>query len=93
MSNALRAALMSGLITVIAFAPACEAASLQVTRFDDPVPDGCAPQDCSLREAVLAANALPGPDTVHLSAGRHFLEQRGIDENEGLTGDIDIPTI
>lgn len=90
MSNALRAALMSGLITVIAFASTCEAASLQVTRFDDPVPDGCAPEDCSLREAVLAANALPGPDTVHLSAGRHFLEQRGIDENEGLTGDIDI---
>jgi CSLREA domain-containing protein len=90
MSAALRAALVAGLFAIIAFAPTCEAASFQVTRFDDPVPDGCAVDDCSLREAVLAANALPGADTVRLSTGRYFLEQRGIDENEGLIGDIDI---
>lgn len=39
---------------------------------------------------MLAANALAGADTVRLSTGRYFLEQLGIDENEGLIGDIDI---
>lgn len=66
------------------------AATFTVTRTDDPVPDACTAVDCSLREAVLAANAAPGIDTVRLPAGRYVLEQRGIDENEGLTGDIDI---
>lgn len=33
---------------------------------------------------------LVGPDTIHPTAGRYFLEQLGIDENAGLTGDIDI---
>ena len=27
------------------------------TRFDDPAPDGCQPTDCSLREAIIAAEA------------------------------------
>lgn len=90
MSVALRTALVSGLFAGVAFTPTCEAASFDVTRFDDPVPDACVPGDCSLREAVLAANALPGADTVRLSPGRYFLEQRGIDENQGLTGDIDV---
>lgn len=31
-----------------------------VTRLDDPVPDGCQPADCSLREAVTAANGATG---------------------------------
>ncbi|MDX6697423.1 MAG: hypothetical protein QOE65_820 [Solirubrobacteraceae bacterium] len=42
------------------------AATVEVTRTDDPLPvDGCATNGCSLREAVTAAN--PG-DTVHLAA-------------------------
>lgn len=66
------------------------AATFQVTRLDDPVPDACLPTDCSLREAVLAANAQPGRDIVRLGPGIHRLEQPGIDEDAGLTGDIDI---
>jgi len=66
------------------------AATFQVTRLDDPVPDTCLPADCSLREAVLAANALPGRDIIRLGPGIHRLEQPGIDEDAGLTGDIDI---
>jgi hypothetical protein len=31
-----------------------------VTRLDDPAPNGCQPSDCSLREAVVAANAAGG---------------------------------
>lgn len=65
-------------------------AVLEVTRFDDPVADACRPQDCSLREAVLAANREPGRDRVQLPAGDYRIEQTGPDEDDGLVGDIDI---
>lgn len=42
-----------------------------VTRFDDPAPNGCLAGDCSLREAVLAANALAGFDAVVLATGTY----------------------
>ncbi|MCA9602536.1 MAG: hypothetical protein R3A78_08290 [Polyangiales bacterium] len=43
--------------------------SFEVSREDDPPADGCFPGDCSLREAIQAANATPGPDFVLLGAG------------------------
>ncbi|MCH8813757.1 MAG: hypothetical protein IH957_01485 [Chloroflexi bacterium] len=70
-------------------APA-SAGALIVTRFDDPAPDGCAPQDCSLREAIIAANAADGSDTIELAAGTYKLEIAGTDEDEAATGDLDI---
>ena len=42
-----------------AFADAADM-TFTVTRTDDPAPDGCSIGDCSLREAVLAANANSG---------------------------------
>jgi len=50
-----------------------EAASYRVTRFDDPAPSSCTPLACSLREAVLAANANPGVDRITLAAGTYAL--------------------
>ncbi len=50
-----------------------EAASYRVTRFDDPEPRTCTPLACSLREAVLAANANPGVDRIILAAGTYAL--------------------
>ncbi|MGE0760708.1 MAG: hypothetical protein AB7O38_27095, partial [Pirellulaceae bacterium] len=41
-------------------------AVLDVTRFDDPLPDGCVPGDCSLREAILASNGNLQDDTIQL---------------------------
>lgn len=52
--------LLPGLSTAATFTP---------TRFDDPAPNGCPPADCSLREAVLAANATPAADQITLPAG------------------------
>ncbi len=43
------------------------------TRFDDPKPNGCKPTNCSLREAVSAANVLSDKDTVQLSKGTYEL--------------------
>ncbi len=45
---------------------------LIVTRTDDPAPDGCQPTDCSLREAVIAANADPASyEDIRLAAATY----------------------
>jgi hypothetical protein len=60
------------------------------------VPGGCdnlGPHetwDCSLREAVLASVALPTDDRILLSAGTYELTRAGANEDDGLTGDLDV---
>jgi hypothetical protein len=72
------------------------AVDLVVTRYDDPVPGGCdnlGPHetwDCSLREAVIASVALPTDDRILLSAGTYELTRAGANEDDGLTGDLDV---
>ena len=75
---------------VLAGAPNAAAATFAVTRTDDPAPDACDPSDCSLREAVLAANALPGSDALLLPAGHFRLSIPGPGENAGAAGDLDL---
>jgi hypothetical protein len=56
-----------------------------VTRNDDPAPDGCAPDDCSLREAVSAANAHLGvEDTIQLGSESYGLPGGGLIYKEAL---------
>ncbi len=50
----------------------------------------CETDDCALREAILAANVLPGLDRVILPAGNYQLSIFGPGENQSMTGDIDI---
>jgi len=66
------------------------AAVLNVTKFTDSNDGSCDPDDCSLREAIGAANATSGPDTVILPAGTHTLTITGVGENNNHTGDLDI---
>ena len=66
------------------------AATFDVTRFDDPAPNGCLPGDCSLREAILEANASIGADTINLPAGAYTLTLAGGGEDAAATGDLDI---
>ncbi|HKX13159.1 MAG TPA: CSLREA domain-containing protein, partial [bacterium] len=77
-------------LVVLSWASFAHAASFVVTRFDDPAPDGCnSGVDCSLREAVIAANAAGGTNDVQLGTGTYNLT---IAENGGETGgslDID----
>jgi CSLREA domain-containing protein len=40
-----------------------------VTNLNDTTPNGCTPSDCTLREAILDANASPGPDTINFTPG------------------------
>lgn len=67
--------------------PVHAASTFSVTRPDDPVPDGCRPSDCSLREAVLAANADPG-STIVVPGGTYTLTQAP--DAGPATGDLDV---
>ena len=80
-------------VLLLLAAPGAQAADLIVTRHDDPPPDGCAPGDCSLREAVIAANATTDLDVIHLFAGTYGLttpNPGGVDDDASLTGDLDL---
>jgi hypothetical protein len=67
------------------------ASTFHPTRFDDPAPNGCRVSDCSLREAVIAADAAPG-STIQLKAGTYKLTRKGVDTNapNPAIGDLDI---
>jgi Ca2+-binding RTX toxin-like protein len=58
---------------LLAVPAAAQGATFAPTRLDDPTPDGCQASDCSLREAVIAANANPGADAVELGEGTYGL--------------------
>ncbi len=60
-----------------------------VTRLDDPAPDGCIAGDCSLREAVITANQLSGPDRIQLPAGLYILS-RTSGGSGAAVGDLDL---
>ncbi|MCH7576547.1 MAG: CSLREA domain-containing protein, partial [Chloroflexi bacterium] len=72
------------------------AANITVNTTDDELN---ADNDCSLREAITAANtdaavdactAGSGPDTIDLPAGTYTLSIAGNDEDAAATGDLDI---
>jgi CSLREA domain-containing protein len=60
-----------------------------VTDTGDGDPGAC-DSNCTLREAIVAANAAPGTDTINLPIGDYLLSWGGSDEDAALTGDLDI---
>lgn len=78
--------LIAALLGAVAFAAAASGATFIVTTTaDDNGP--CLPGDCALREAILAANALPGMDTVNVPAGEYVLSLPGAGST---AGDLDV---
>ncbi|MBN1977321.1 MAG: CSLREA domain-containing protein [Anaerolineae bacterium] len=69
--------------------PKAHAASFTVTTFADSN-DGSCDTDCSLREAIVAANATSEADTIILPAGTYILRLAGAYEDAAATGDLDI---
>jgi CSLREA domain-containing protein len=69
------------------------ATEFTVTRTDDPFTGACMPDDCSLREAVIAANNRGGHDTILLSKQVYSLTipvpQNG-DFGFAQVGDLDL---
>jgi CSLREA domain-containing protein len=64
------------------------AAALAVSKTAD-TSDGACDADCSLREAIVAANAAPGADTITVPAGVYQFTRTGNDD-VGAVGDLDI---
>jgi len=52
--------------------------------------DGSCDSDCSLREAIIAANQHLGADTVVVPAGTYVLSLVGSEEDQSASGDLDI---
>ena len=87
-------------VLVTGAAAAAHGASFTVTKAADTA-DGACDADCSLREAIAAANASPGPDTVFLPA-MYFRITRAtprdpeqddnvtVDEDANDVGDLDV---
>jgi CSLREA domain-containing protein len=69
-----------------------ESAVYRVTIRTDPAPGACTPGHCSLREAILAANASLGvADRIELPSRRPYVLRRAGDSEDGaLTGDLDL---
>ncbi|MES1239988.1 MAG: CSLREA domain-containing protein [Acidobacteriota bacterium] len=78
------------LIGLAAPAPPAMATVFTVTKTDDTLDGSCAPRDCSLREAIAAANLTPGTDVVELPAGGYALLRVGPNEDYNETGDLDV---
>ena len=76
-------------VLLMAALPSAYAATFTPTRFDDPSPNGCLATDCSLREAVIAANATSAEDTIVLSSGTYTLS-RGCTTDSAQCLDLDV---
>jgi hypothetical protein len=95
----LLAALVAACLMLVATAPmvtpAVAAVTFAVDRNDDPDPTtakACtdAPNDCSLRGAIVAANAAAGADAITVPAGTYTLTRAGANEDATSTGDLDV---
>src|SRR3989338_5523193 len=77
------------MVAMFMFATPALAATFTVTKVAD-TNDGACDADCSLREAIGAANVLPGADVITLPAGTYTLSIGGGGEDLNATGDLDI---
>ena len=77
------------LMLIFSYAQPASAATFTVTKTAD-TNDGTCDADCSLREAIVAANAAGGADTIDLPAGTYTLSIAGAGEDAAATGDLDI---
>lgn len=84
-----RRRLALGALLLLAASPAARAALFTPTDRGDSL-DGACDFHCSLREAIAAANASPGPDVVVLGSGLYALSLAGAGEDLGAGGDLDV---
>lgn len=80
---------IASLILVLLAAVPASTAIFTVTKLTD-TNDGACDGDCSLREAVIAANSLGGADEILLPPGVVVLTIAGTGEDAAATGDLDI---
>src|SRR3989304_3546658 len=83
------ASLLAALLMGVLLVPTAHAAILVVTKTADTA-DGTCDSDCSLREAIIAANAAAGDDEITVPAGTYTLTIAGKNEDAAATGDLGI---
>jgi CSLREA domain-containing protein len=92
-NSTLKAALTAAIASLALAAPAA-AKTYEVNKRSDHAPNGCKKKDCTLREAVLAANNRGGNDRIVLPERKTY--NLSIEssippgEDEAATGDLDI---
>jgi CSLREA domain-containing protein len=81
-------------VASLALAAPAAAKTYEVNKRADHAPNGCKKKDCTLREAIIAANAHSGRDRVSLPEKKYrlALENPAADteENAGRIGDLDV---
>jgi CSLREA domain-containing protein len=83
-------------LAALLLASVASATTFEVTRTDDPAPGSCTVDECSLREAVIAANANQGPDTIDLPDATNAYELTQLNpipvgtEPPAVSGDLDV---
>jgi hypothetical protein len=92
--SALKGAAVAAIASLALAAPAA-AKTYEVTKRSDPTPNGCKKKDCSLREAVIAANNHGGTDKVVLPKNKTYrltIENADplLGEDASATGDLDV---
>ncbi len=73
--------------------PVVHAESFTVDILHDENDGSCTPGDCSLREAIIDANANGQADVITLGPGTHTLTIGGTGENACTTGDLDVSEV
>jgi hypothetical protein len=87
--------LLTAVVMMLIVTKPALAAPFAVDRNDDPDPtkvSACTAvaDDCSLRGAILTANAAAGADTITVPAGTYTLTRDGANEDAAATGDLDV---
>jgi hypothetical protein len=81
-------------IASLALAAPAAAKTYEVNKRSDHAPNGCKKKDCTLREAVIAANARSGPDRIVLPKNKTYhlriVNSLPTGEEESAEGDLDV---
>lgn len=76
--------------SILSIVPIASAALITVNKTDDHNDSVCDSVDCTLREAILKANATVEADEISLVAGPVYTLTIGGQDDSGLLGDLDI---
>ena len=90
--HTLRRVTSTVIVLALAITGPAAATTYNVDRFDDSTVSACTsqPNDCSMRGAILHANAFPGDDNILLDSGTYALSIVGASEDVCQTGDLDV---
>ena len=81
-------------LTALVLAAPAAGKTYEVNKRSDHTPNGCKKKDCTLREAILAANGDAGRDRILLPDKKYRLAIENTDpmvqEDAALTGDLDV---